>query len=153
MRARTHIHASRLGDCAGRRAHLVGHLRPLLLKGECDRALSAIRDPHCKFCHTLINQPIEALECHACARRAAEGEALHVFVTRYAGRRGVPAVGGHAARRGDLARGAEKFRRDVRILCMRAIKRGGAGARNACARVLTCVNASDNKTAVYNTRE
>ena len=151
MRARTHIHASRLGDCAGRRAHLVGHLRPLLLNGECDRALSAIGDPYWKF---IIKPPIEALECHACARRAAEGEALHFFVTIYAGRRGVPAVAGHAARRGDLALGAEKFRRDVRILCMRAIKRGGAGARNACARVLTCVSASDaNKTAVYNTHE
>ena len=150
MRARTHIHASRLGDCAGRRAHLVGHLRPLLRNGECDRALSAIGDPHWKF---IIIPPIEALECHACARRAAEGEALHVFVTRYAGRRGVPAVGGHAARRGDLALGAERVRREVRDICMRANKRGGAGARNACARVLTCVSASDNKTAVYNTRE
>ena len=143
MRARTHIHASRLGDCAGRRAHLVGHLRPLLRNGECDRALSAIGDPYC--ISMFINESIDALECHACARRAAECQVLHVFVTQ---------KGGHAARRGDLALGAEKFRRDVRVLCMmRANKRGGAGARNACARVLTCVSASDNKTAVYNTHE
>ena len=128
--------------------------RPLHPAPPGEGAQHALSTPPALFDgHTRAQpQPRTAVRCHACARRAAEW-ALHFFGDGHAARRGVGAVGGHAARRGDLALGAEKVRREVRDLCMRAIKRGGAGARNACARVLTCVSASDNKTAVYNTHE
>ena len=117
--------------------------RPLHPAPPGEGAQHALSTPPALFDgHTRAQpQPRTAVRCHACARRAAEW-ALHFFGDN-----------GHAARRGDLALGAERVRREVRDICMRAIKRGGAGARNACARVLTCVSASDNKTAVYNTHE